>query len=216
MPLNTCNVKCTINDDTGAPVKDARITARLDRFEVFAGYVVPQEVIGITDENGITYLELWPNQLGSTESMYVIRVVTPNGKSLTTKAVVPNLASIDLHVIAELPAYDGKSDADAAMTLAVTAASEARASADSVFSSLTEVSNQATSATNSATIATAKAAFANDKAAAAAVSAESSSNFADASAASAAIYTDFQAAFASQATSLIQTQTIVVQHHAFA
>jgi hypothetical protein len=155
MPLPTCAVSCSVSDDSGDPVAGAVITARLDRFEIYEGYVVPTLTEVTTNASGTAVLNLWPNQLGSTASVYTIRIVAPNGKTLKTTATVPNVASASLHLIANLPAYEGKSDgqlyldsvvstttaaqvaAVAAKDIAVTKAAEAAASAASAAASAT-------------------------------------------------------------------------------
>ena len=164
MALTTCNVLCTVHDDAGIPVQGATVSAKLNQFEVYNGYVVPSLVEGTTDANGQAMLALWPNQLGSTESMYVVKISAPNGKRLTVNAVVPNVSSTELHLIAELPPYDGKTDGqlilDAAVAAGVTAvakAAEAASSATSATSSATTASTAATTAAGAATTATTKA-----------------------------------------------------------
>lgn len=39
--LPTCRVHCAIFDNDGAPIEGAAVTAALNRFEVYQGYVVP-------------------------------------------------------------------------------------------------------------------------------------------------------------------------------
>jgi len=189
MTLPTCNVLCSIYDDAGVPISGATITARLNQYEVYLGYVVPQLITGTTNENGQVTLALWPNQLGSTESMYVVKIFPPNGKSLTVNAVIPNVASTELHLVAELPAYTGKTDgqlildaAVAAGAIAVSKAAEAAASATNAATSATNAATsattsttQATAAGNSATTATTKAALATTAATTASTAATTAS-----------------------------------------
>ena len=125
--LPVCQVQCQINDGTGAPVADALITATLDRYEVAAtsGYVVPRVAQARTGPDGACVLSLWPNALGSTESSYTVRIAPPKGRVLVTRAVVPNTATAELHLIADLPAYEGKSDGELAVDAAIAAAAPA-------------------------------------------------------------------------------------------
>ena len=125
--LPVCQVQCQINDGTGAPVADALITATLDRYEVAttSGYVVPRVAQARTGPDGACALSLWPNALGSTESSYTVRIAPPKGRVLVTRAVVPNTATAELHLIADLPAYEGKSDGELAIEAAIAAAAPA-------------------------------------------------------------------------------------------
>ena len=183
MALTTCNVLCTVHDDAGVPVQGATVSAKLNQFEVYNGYVVPTLIEGTTNANGQVTLALWPNQLGSTESMYTVKISAPNGKRLSVNAVVPNVSNTELHLIAELPPYDGKTDgqlildaAVAAGALAVSKAAEASASASAAASSATSASGSATTALGAATTATTKASEAASSAANAATSATNAAN----------------------------------------
>lgn len=182
MSLTTCAVSCAVYDDSGAPVQGATITAKLNRYEVYNGYVVPQTITGTTDASGQATLNLWPNELGSTESSYLIKIAAPNGKNLSTTAIVPNVAYASLHLIADLPPYEGKTDGElqidaaiAAGAVATSAATAAGLSATAAAISATNAANSATSAANSATTATTQATTATTKAAEAAASATSAS-----------------------------------------
>lgn len=152
--LPTCAVTCNVYDQSGNPERGATITARLSSYEVYQGYVVPNIVTGTTDSNGICVLNLWPNQLGAVESLYRITISPKTGRSLRTTATVPNQSTALLHLISELPPYDGKTDgqlildeAVAAGAVAVSKAAEASASATAAATSET---NAATSESNAA------------------------------------------------------------------
>lgn len=142
MPLKTCAVICNVFEHTGLPMVGASVSATLDRFEVYEGYVVPQVVSSTTDVNGHATLNLWPNELGATASTYIIKILGTNGKKITTTAVVPDQITMPLHLIAKLPPYDGKVDGQimlqAAIDAGVTAiakASEANQSAQAAAQS---------------------------------------------------------------------------------
>lgn len=123
--LPTCNVRCAVHENDGTPVAGALITARLDRFEIHDGYVVPELVEATTDAAGLATLALWPNALGATASTYQIRIIAPNGMALRTTATVPAVPDIDLHLIAELPAYEGKPEGQLIIDAAIAAAAPA-------------------------------------------------------------------------------------------
>lgn len=271
--LPTCNVLCTIYDNDGSPVAGAIVSARLNRFEVYQGYVVPDLEKATTNAAGQCTLKLWPNQLGSTESSYDVRISAPNGKTLRTTATVPNVANTELHLISNLPAYDGKPDgqliideaiaavapavaakiaAQAAQAAAEAAAAEAAAAVETIQNDAIAPAIDAKNAAQAAQAAAESAAsLAGTRANAAASSASTASNAASSTAAdrtqtgldkaataadrvqtgldrtaasnsataaasAAAVYTDIQASLIRQSANLIQTQTIVVNHFAFA
>ena len=199
MSIPTCRVRAIINDsDSGQPIRGARVQAQLSTYEVYQGYVVPKLVQAVTDEDGFAYLDLFPNQLGSVESFYNIKILAPNGKNLRTTAVVPNAANIDLHIIAELPPYDGKNDgqlfideaiaagiaaivardqaegfaaaAQASAVAAAGSAADAAASAGTVAGAVIDAQAAAVAAAGSATAAAGSATAAANSAAAAAAS----------------------------------------------
>ena len=150
--LPTCAVSCTVHDQAGRPEVGATVTARLSSYEVYQGYVVPEVVTATTDAYGVCVLNLWPNQLGAVESLYNITITPTAGRALRTTATVPNQSSAQLHLIAELPPYDGKTDgqlildeAVAAAAIATAKATEADASADASAVSAIESGNSATS-----------------------------------------------------------------------
>lgn len=190
MSLPTCAVTVAVYDDTGAPMAGATVTARLDRFEVYNGYVVPELVEVTTAADGTATLNLWPNELGSTESSYTVRVMGTNGKTLRTTAMVPNVSTIALHLIANLPAYEGKSDgqlvideAIAAVAPAVAAKNDAQAAAAAADVSADAAAASAVSAASSASTATTQAGLAQTHAGAAQASASAASASASAAAA---------------------------------
>lgn len=123
--LPVCRVHCAVHDNDGSPIKGATITARLNRFEVFQGYVVPDLETSTTDDAGAAVLALWPNALGATSSSYDVRILAPNGKALRLMATVPNVAEAHLHEIANLPPYEGKPDGQLIIDAAVAAVAPA-------------------------------------------------------------------------------------------
>ena len=148
--LPTCAVSFSVFTDDGLPDVGASVSATLNQFEVYDGYIVPELVSDKTDANGLAILRLWPNELGSTGSMYTVKIVSTNGKKLTVSAVVPNLASANIEDIAEVPAYAGKTDADASMAIAVSASSSAQTSATNAAASATQAASSAATASTQA------------------------------------------------------------------
>ena len=128
--LPTCAVSCTVHDQSGNPEVGAIVTAKLSSYEVYSGYVVPETVTGTTNAQGVAVLNLWSNQLGATESVYDITIKPQSGRSLRTTAIVPNQETAQLHLIAELPPYPGKTDGQLILDEAVAAGAVAVAKAE--------------------------------------------------------------------------------------
>jgi hypothetical protein len=104
----TCAVSCQINDQKGQPLAGAVVVATLNGFEIDQGYIAPKSVEATTDALGKAVLNLWPNQAGALASFYKVKITSPNGQILRTKAVVPNAPTAQLHLISEIPPYEGK------------------------------------------------------------------------------------------------------------
>ncbi|NSX14959.1 tail fiber domain-containing protein [Cupriavidus taiwanensis] len=108
--IPTCAVRATVYDQNGQAVGGASITAQLDRYEIHDGFVVPNRVEAVTDQYGEAILNLWPNALGSQSSSYKIKVQPPDAKGYSTIAIVPDVETVDLDHIAQLPEFPGKAD----------------------------------------------------------------------------------------------------------
>lgn len=119
--LPTCAVHCTVYDDTGGPVTGATLTFVLSAPDVDSGYVMPQTTVGNTDSNGELTVNLWPNERGTTQSYYRVKIVTPTGKTLSLVATIPDQESIRLEDAALLPPFAGEGD------IYIQAAQEAKA-----------------------------------------------------------------------------------------
>lgn len=183
MSLPTCNVLCKLYDSTGAPVEGAKFTFTLNRYEVYQGYVVPVETEVTTNALGQATAALWPNQLGSAQSSYLVLIQPPEGKTLRLSCVVPSAASADLINIASLPPWDGKQDfATVYASLqgfslsATSAATAAGNSATAAQASATAAAASATAAASSSSVAQGLANAASNSAAAAQASASGASS----------------------------------------
>jgi hypothetical protein len=137
MTTPTCAVRARILSPAGQPIAAARIAARLNRPDVAmaAGYVAPAMVNAVTDIDGLATLALWPNALGATASQYVVDVVTPAGDTWRVTATVPDAATADLEIIADLPSYPGKSAEQVALEAVQTYAAQAASSATAAAAS---------------------------------------------------------------------------------
>lgn len=228
MTITTVPITCTFNDQNGNPISGARVTAKLNKIEIYQGMLVADTATAVADANGVAVLNVWPNALGTQGSLYAIAAISPatGGKFMDAMVSVPNSAC-NLHQIlniAPYPAIDaaqqalaGAQGALALVTeqtgIATVQASEAAVSAGNAATSAGSASGSAIAASGSASaaavsevgaavsagIATTQAGIATTKAAEAAVSADS-----------------FTITFAQMATSLITTQAVVATHHAFA
>lgn len=185
MTIATCAVHCSIVDDTGTPVDGATITAKLNSFEVYQGYITPREVQVVTGVDGLATLNLWPNQLGSLSSNYNITITLPDGSILSTTAIVPNTSSANLHEISLLPPYPGKVDGQLVFEAVLQAGSMTAAKANEAANSATTASTKATEAATSATNSSGSASLAATSATTAATSATTATDRATAAATSA-------------------------------
>ena len=113
-----------------------------------------------------------------------------------------------------LAAADAQNASDSA-TAASHSAFVAGLAAEAVSAIQAAVGDAAVVVAEQAAQAVGAAAAATEQAAASALSATEAGSAAQQAQAGAAVYAQFQAAFVSQAASLIQTQTTVVQHHGF-
>ena len=203
--LPTCRVHCAVFDNDGSPISGAVVTARLDRFEVYQGYVVPDIETATTDETGACTLVLWPNALGATASSYAVKIVAPNGRTQRLTVTVPNVADANLHEIADLPPYEGKPDGHLAIEAALAAVASATDAKLAAEWHATQAGISATEADNSATEASTSATLAASSASSAALSATNASNSATAAATSAADAAA-SASSASGSVTLVATQ----------
>ncbi|WP_035384019.1 LamG-like jellyroll fold domain-containing protein [Ferriphaselus sp. R-1] len=123
MSIPTVPVSILLHDQSGLPMAGVRITAMLNRNELYNGVVVPKEAAVTTDASGGAVLNLFPNQLGTQQSQYVIKI-QHGGKSNQYTATVPN-APCELKNIIDMPAYPGKPDGQLAIDAAIAAAGQA-------------------------------------------------------------------------------------------
>lgn len=168
----------------GEPEPGASFEFRLNRYEVYEGFVVPEIMRGVADETGSCVLDLWPNQLGTTESVYDVTMRSTTGKTQRITASVPSETTANLHDIAMLPPYPGKPDFQAQMDAAIEAKQSAVAAMDTTLEArdVTLAARDAAQsseddATAQAVIATAQAVIATTKAAEAAASAVTAATF---------------------------------------
>lgn len=158
MQITTVPVTLRAFDQSGNPVVGARVLAKLNRTEQSNGFVVPEQVEGITNAQGIAVLNLWPNELGSNGSSYRIRAWNPDtgSKFLDASAVVPNApADIDEIILKQpYPAVDAAEAALIAVNLAksevLAGAASASASAQEAAASVGQISDEVQQAQDAA------------------------------------------------------------------
>jgi hypothetical protein len=86
-------------DALGRKIAHATVTAKLSAPEVYNGEPVPRRFQTATDRAGQFRLQLWPNDLGSLNSWYAIRIATPDGLTMKVNVFVPSDVSIPLAAV---------------------------------------------------------------------------------------------------------------------
>lgn len=145
----TIPVTCRASDQNGNPIVEGRFVAKLDREEIYEGFVVPEEIEGFTNDQGICVLNLWPNALGVNGSGYRVRAWNPDTGKLFLDgiAVVPN-APCNLDQIITLEPYPEIDAAQQALIASQAALAEvvSRANAAAVSAAAALISEQAADA----------------------------------------------------------------------
>lgn len=143
--LPLVNVTARILDQNGKPVPRARVSMRLTTNERYCGLVVPRETAQMTDANGKAILRVFPNELGSEGSEYLVTIsyvgdgCTPCGKTTGSTVspgamrhfyvTVPN-ADCDLFDITDLPPYEQRGSGQVLPAEVASYASQASNAAD--------------------------------------------------------------------------------------
>lgn len=145
--LPKVRVYARIHDQNGAPVSGARVGMRLTTMERYGGLIVPRETSQITDRDGLAVLEVFPNELGSEGSEYLVTVshsvscqsVCGNGGLNRRFYVsVPN-SDCNLTDIANLPPYEQRGAGQLIPSEVAFQASQAANAADRCQSILEEL-----------------------------------------------------------------------------
>lgn len=134
MPAPTVPVTVKLFGPSGGVAAGVTVRAKLDRHEVYQGFIVSEEVSGVTGDDGLAVLNLFPNApapvgLGTLGSVYRVTAQIPGARSLDVKAQVPNAAcTLDASVISDEP-VPALGPAEAAVLQAQGAAGQAGAHA---------------------------------------------------------------------------------------
>jgi hypothetical protein len=158
--IPTCKVNCRVSNTDGTPMQGATITALLNSYEIYEGYVVPRRVEATTDAEGLCSMMLFPNQLGSVASSYTVTIRGKNARSEVVTAVVPAQTEADLHEIATLPPYPGKADGQVYVEAAIEAGQLAQSSSVTAQAAAEDATTQAGVAASEAATATTQAGIA--------------------------------------------------------
>lgn len=164
--LPLVDVLILATDQNGNPVKNGRVQAKLNSTEVDVvdGYILVEEQVGTTDATGSLTMKLWPNALGSVQSQYLFKITNPDtGKTQQITATIPNSAC-ELHLVADLPPYPGKTEGSVAAEAAQAAAATAVAARDTALSARDTAVSAASTATSRAGEAAGSATAANTSA----------------------------------------------------
>ena len=73
MPLTTTSVTFKLSGIDAAPAQGVKLSATLSCTQVDDGIVVQTRVFGLTDDEGLVTLNLWPNTRGDGTTFYTIR-----------------------------------------------------------------------------------------------------------------------------------------------
>lgn len=177
MTAPTVNVTCTAHDQNGNPVAGARFVARLDRTEIYGGFVVPEQFTGVANADGVCVLQLWPNALGVASSQYKISAVNPDDgrRFLNSLATIPN-NDCNLHEVMTLEPYPPINAAQQALVAAQNALAPVQEAATEALGYRDNALNSMNTAVAAASAAVASADQANIDASAAASSAGAASS----------------------------------------
>jgi hypothetical protein len=126
MPAPTVAVTIDLSAMGGTAIEGVTVTAKLDKNDIYEGFVISKPVTGTTDADGIVVLDLFPNHpttgLGTTGSVYTFTARPPGAKGWSVTAQIPNEAT-DLWDVAD-------AETATALTVAQTAELAAAASAE--------------------------------------------------------------------------------------
>lgn len=158
MSLPTVAVTLTAYDQNGHPVSGARVLAQLNKTEVFSGFVVPERVSALTDALGVATLNLFPNELGASGSLYRVQAWNPDtgARFLDATAAVPNSSCRLEQILVQEPyppidaAQQALQAAQAALAPVTTQAQAAAASANASAASAAAALNSQVAAADSA------------------------------------------------------------------
>lgn len=118
MAAPTVPVTIKLSSQDGIPYPNTVVTAKLDRNDVYQGFVISDEVSGTTDDLGMVVLHLFPNNpetgLGTTGSIYTFKAFPVGGKAWKVTAQIPNVTACNLEDVIHLDMVDGLSEAEAA------------------------------------------------------------------------------------------------------
>ena len=188
--MTTYNLTIKHLDASENPVAGATVRIALDKTDYFpTGTVSTTPVTGVTNASGEAVFPLLANTTGTQDSRYVIWIIDPVTKAVSTHTIqMPannaNLRNLVGSVTVEVPG-DAENSANAAAASAGAASSSATAAAASAVTVAASTSASATSATASANSATA----AGNSATAAASSATAAASSATSAASDAATAT---------------------------
>jgi lysophospholipase L1-like esterase len=187
MSAPTVNVTVKLYAQDGTPYADTLVRAKLDKNDVYDGFIISEEVTGTTDEDGEVVLALFPNNpvsgLGTTGSVYTVKANPSGGKSWRVTAQIPN-TDCNLEDVADTDIEAGESAAQAAQSAAQASAIAAEASEVAAAASAVAAASSASTSTTQAGISTAQAVISTAQAVIATTKADEASDSADTAVAS--------------------------------
>ena len=158
MSLKTIPVIVALTDPHGSPVEGARIVAQLVTsadgipafdVDVATGVVVPSRVVATTAETGVATLNLWPNELGSYATAYIIEASCGARTLLQTTISVPDMdpvAATHIENLIQVPPFPSVDASQQALAAVQAATAFVVANADASAASALAAQGSATDA----------------------------------------------------------------------
>ena len=110
MTLPTVQIDALFTDPQGRPYRGAELVIRMDRDEVYNGMVIPSRLVYELDDEGRAELHLWPNDLGSSGSQYIVELYRGRSLVFEAEAVFPSAGGpLTLHDYIRLRPHPEKS-----------------------------------------------------------------------------------------------------------
>lgn len=164
MAAPTVSVTVKLSSQDGTAHSGVFVSAKLDKNDIYQGFVISGEVTAITNALGVAVLNLFPNHpatgLGTTGSVYVFKASPPGGKTLRVAAQIPN-TNCSLEAVANIELSPGLNDAQAALASAQGFNAQSSASAGAATEAATAANASKAASAASASSASSSASSAN-------------------------------------------------------
>lgn len=230
MTVPTVLITCKSVGPVSSTYSGATFTATIDQIETYLGESVPSSVTAIADSNGVAILSLWPNVLGTKNSVYKI-VGTKAGTGEIFRSVTVRVSNVNSNLdtiqvtVPVVPVVSVSQALIDTQSVLININVSRTAAQDAAAASLLSQTSAKTSETNSGTNKdlaksysdSALNSYTNSTASALVSSNQAIISTAQALAAStsALVYGDVQEAFMAQAVSIISMQSTMLTYAKF-